>query len=256
MRLFLSVLVIFIVASQLFAARTLTGITGAVTQPYARTTKGFTVNAALNIGSARQMTPFFFTKEWDNLVFSEDDADTFSDIMDEKQESFLLGLSYGGSRFEGGVTVTKTENLDGGGLHAKYRVFEVFDAQVALGLDYTFLGYPLLWTLDSYMVVDYPVTEKLTASVNYATTNITAVYLKDTPYLINGHTLETHTLGLAASYEYDDKLDLAADFMLGKKTGNVFGVEAEYSVTDNFSATAGLVTSSNVSVFTGIDWTF
>ena len=255
----LCVAMIFIVAPQLFAARTVTGITGAVTQPSAQVTKGMAVTATVNSAGLRQHVPFFFTNKFNDILLAHEDY-TVSDVLDSSG-SYGLSLSRGGTRFEYGLTYAGAEHLNVTGFHMKYRFLEVEDLMLALGTDHMFFN-KRLWSNDLYVVASYPVDEKLMLSFNIANTGIIADlrhYNSDDKWLkLKYHTNTTNntTYGLAANYEYNDKLDLAADYMFDVRNGDFWGIEAEYGINDGLSASAGLIASSDVGIFTAINWKF
>jgi len=251
MRLFLSIMAILIVASQLFAVRTLTGITGAITQPSAEITKGSSINATLISGGLRHLAPAFITNDYNYLRLADKPGTTLGAEMDGSS-GFALNFARGHASLEYSLTYAASESLSAFGLNAKYQLAKS-DFKLAIGGGYNIIN-PIGATADLYVAASYPVTEALTASANLGYKGVLIVgsdFYGDPA--VDG--TSATTFGLAAVYDFDEKLDFAADLMFGGDD-TTLGLKADYAVSENFTASLGLNSGSDVGIFASAGFSF
>jgi len=254
MRLFFSIMAIIIVATQLFATRTFTGITGAVTQPSAEIkTTGLAADITYSGGSLREVDNSCFTHDFDLVPLV--DGKSFGEVMDGNG-TLAMDVAIGNaSSFEGSLALATSSGLSSTGLNLKFQFLNSGDLRAAVGLGGLMysgendIQYKM-YSYDAYGVVSYLFSENLTLSANVAYKG----YSTEITYLGNDYDFsrDTVTYGLAANYDMDN-FEFAADYMFGTED-DLWGLKAAYKFDKKWSASAGVIGSKDANLFCTVSY--
>jgi len=231
-------MMILIIATQLFAVRTGSGLTGAVTQPTALISpQGSYVDFSYYGGNAE---PFLNMLDVDkdlvsiNYTLAEEGIGEFSLVTNHRGSSSNYGIN---TKLQF-PTGQKLKTAIGGGA-----TLYQYDASNLKGLKTSLFD---ITSYSYYGATSYAIANDLNISLN-------ARYLGMT--VRHGGSVNTSTYGLAATYKLD-KFDLAADYMafISDNDSSSWGAKVVYNVNDRFGIGIGVINESDTSLFGNLSY--